>query len=284
MEKILVAIDFSESSKNTFDHAISVASKFRAKLVLMWVENSKSTKHLGIEKGADIHSEVNSKFDDLISSVEDATAKDNIDTLIVQGNTVDKVIEMSKELEVSLIFEGSHGAHGFRKYILGSNANNIIAEATCPVITVRHNRGVSRALETIVIPIDSTLDTRQKVPLSVKLARLYGAEIHLLGLFFNNVGNIKNRVISYTEQAEIYCKKNGVKSVVVHYITTDDGARTILNYAKKVDAGLISVMIDAELGGSMWNLRSQGKQFVNQSPIPILSIANRELIKSRPGL
>ncbi|RLD44106.1 MAG: hypothetical protein DRI86_08365 [Bacteroidetes bacterium] len=284
MEKFLVAVDFSESSKNTFDHALSVAEKFNAKLILMWVENSNSVKNLKLEKGVDIHVAVNERFDNLIASISNVAIRNNVEVRLEKGDTVNTVVKSAKKLEINLIFEGSHGAHGFRKYLLGSIANKIIAEATCPVITVRHNRGVNRALKVIVIPIDSTLDTRQKLPLSVKLARLFDAEIHLLGLYFNNVDNIKRLINSYTEQAETYCIKNGVKNVVVHYIKTEDGARTILNYAKKVDAGLISVMIDAELGGSMWSLRSQGKQFVNQSPIPILSIANRELIKSRPGL
>ena len=46
MKRILVAIDFSESSHNTLDHAASLASKFRSKLLLLWVENPKSLKHL----------------------------------------------------------------------------------------------------------------------------------------------------------------------------------------------------------------------------------------------
>ena len=43
-------------------------------------------------------------------------------------------------------------------------------------------------------------------------------------------------------------------------------------------------MIDAEKGGCSFSLISQGKQFVNQSPIPILSIANKERIRTTPKI
>ena len=284
MYKILVAIDFSNSANNTLNHAVSVAEKFKAKILLIWVESSKSLKHLNISRTDNLKEEVNNRFDSLISSIESEELRNNLETFIIKGNSSEEIIKLAKEKQVDLIFEGSHGFHGFKRYLVGSNANKIIAEASCPVITVRPNREVNRELNTIVVPIDSTLDTRQKLPLTVKLAIVFGAEVHLLGLYFNKNVSTKRKVDSYTEQADAYCKKYGVKDIVIHNVYTEDGARTIINYAKKVNAGLISVMIEAEFGGSNWSLLSQGKQFINQSPIPILSIANKELIKRRPGL
>ena len=107
--------------------------------------------------------------------------------------------------------------------------------------------------------------------------------MHLLGLYFSSVGTLRKRVNSYIEQSEQFLVKSGVK-VVIHYSASSNGARTIMNYAIKVHAGMIATMIDTEsLASDLW-LGSQGQQLVNQSPVPILSIANKEYMRSRPGL
>lgn len=284
MKKILVAIDFSESSQNTLMHAVSLASKFKAKLLLLWVENSKSIKHLNLTGEKSTHEIVDEKFQELISLIADKEVINNVQKIISKGDPASQVILVSKTEEVQLIVVGTHGTHGFRRYLTGSSANKIVATAHCPVLTIRPNRDLSKELKVIVIPIDGGLDTRQKLPMASLLAKYFNAEVHLLGIHFNKADTVKRRVKNYTEQSEKYLISNGVKKIVIHYTPSNDGARTILNYAKKVHAGLIAVMIDAEMGGSSFSLQSQGKQFVNQSPIPILSIANKELIRTAPKM
>ena len=284
MEKILVAIDFSESSHNTFEHAVGLAQRFNANLIIHWVESSKSISHLEIGKNDDPYAVVNQKFDSLVAEFGTKLGADKFELLISKGEAAQQITEEAKKNNVSVIVVGTHGFHGFKKYLMGSNANKVLAMASIPVITIRPNRDVGRDLNVVVVPIDSGLDTRQKLPLATKIARIYGADIHILGLYFTNIASIRRKVDSYTDQAKNYVIKNGVSNVVVHKTATKNGARTILNYAKKVNAGLIAVMIEAELGGSSWSLASQSKQFVNQSPIPILSVANKELIRTAPKL
>ena len=284
MDKILVAIDFSESAQNTLDHAAGVAKAFNANLIMLWIENSKSISHLGISKTDNVHDAVNERFNTYSDSVSNTISKDRIETIIDKGDSASVISKLAKELKISMIVIGTHGAHGFKKYLMGSNANKVLATAPCPVITIRPNRDIGRELNVIVVPIDSGLDTRQKLPLATLMARRFDAEIHILALYFSNVDTIRRRVDSYSDQAQAYAIKQGVKNVVLHKTFSKDGARTIINYAKKVDAGLIAVMIDAELGGSSWSLGSQAKQFVNQSPIPILNVANKELIRTAPKM
>ena len=284
MDKILVAIDFSESSQNTLDHAAGVAKAFNASLVMLWIENSRSISHLDISKNDDIHIAVKERFNTFIQSVSKDISSDKVETRIEKGDSSDAITKVAKELNVAMIIIGTHGAHGFKKYLMGSNANKVLASAPCPVITVLPNRDIGRELNVIVVPIDSGLDTRQKLPLATLIARRFNAEIHILGLYFSNIETIRRRVDSYSDQAHAYVIKQGVKNVVLHKTYSKDGARTIINYAKKVNAGLIAVMIDAELGGSSWSLGSQAKQFVNQSPIPILNIVNKELIRTAPKM
>ena len=284
MNEILVGVDFSESSQNALAHAVGLATKFKSNMLLVWVENSNSIRHLELEKGEDVHSVVEKKFQEVIEKYGEDISPRDIDTKICKGVTYKEIVNLSIENDVDMIVVGAHGSQGFRRFLMGDNANHIIAEARCPVITIREHRTLKRDLDTIVIPIDSSLDTRQKLPIATKIALYYGAEVHLLGLYFSNVGALRKRVNSYVEQSEQFMIKSGVKNVVIHYAASRNGARTIMNYAIKVNAGLIATMIETErLASDLW-LGSQGQQLVNQSPVPILSIANKEYMRSRPGL
>jgi len=284
MNEILVGVDFSESSQNALAHAIGLASKFKSNLLLVWVENSNSIRHLDIKSDDSIKDVVESRFKKIINDYSNEISPKDIEYRIRKGVTYREVIALSIENDVDMIVVGAHGSQGFRRFLMGDNANHIIAEAKCPVVTIREHRTLNRDLDTIVIPIDSSLDTRQKLPIATKIALYYGADIHLLGLYFSNVGTLRKRVNSYVEQSEQFIIKSGVKNVVIHYAASKNGARTIMNYAIKVNAGLIATMIETErLASDLW-LGSQGQQLVNQSPVPILSIANKEYMRSRPGL
>jgi len=282
MNEILVAIDFSDSSINALEHAVSVAEGFKSNLLLVWVETKNSLRHLGVKKSDEAHKIVEQKFKDIIEKYKTNIGKQEIEYRIRKGETYKEVIALSKENKVDMIVTGVHGSHGFRRFFMGTNANHIVAEAKCPVLTIGLHRTTGRALENIVLPIDNTLDTRQKVGLATRFAQLYGATIHILGLYSTNVKSLRMRVDNYVEQVDKHLKKARVKTVI-HTANKND-ARTILNYAKKVDANLLVTMIETESRTSDLWLGSQGQQLVNQSPIPVLSIANRQLIKARPGL
>jgi len=284
MNEILVGVDFSESSNNALAHAVGLAARFKSNMLWSWVENKNSIRHLELKKGEDVHEAVKKKFNELLEKHSSEINIQNVETKMLKGVTYKEVINLSVENQVDLIVVGAHGAQGFRKFLMGDNANHIIAEAKCPVITIREHRTLSKGLNTIVIPIDSSLDTRQKLPISTKMALAYGAEVHLLGLYFSDVGTLRKRVNSYVEQTQKFLLKSGVKKVIIHYTKSKNGARTIMNYAIKVNAGLISTMIETEkLSSDLW-LGSQGQQLVNQSPVPIMSIANKEILKTRPGM
>jgi len=283
MNEILVAVDFSESSINALEHAIGVAEKFKSNILMVWVESKSSLQHLSISKGEDAKKIVEQKFKEIIEKYQINIGKQEMEYRCKKGIAYKEIVALSIENEVDMIVTGVHGSHGFRRFLMGDTANHIIAEAKCPVLTIGLHRTLGRALQAIVLPVDQSLDTRQKVGIATQFAQLFGATIHILGLYTSSVKTLRRRVDEYVNQVDKHLKKNGIKTVV--YIEKDyKGAKSILNYSKKVDANLILTMIETESRTSDLWLGSQGQQLVNQSPIPVLSIANRQLIKSRPGL
>lgn len=56
---------------------------------------------------------------------------------IVEGAADEKIVEIGKKLNKDLIVMGSHGYRGVNKAILGSTAERVIVNASCPVLVVK---------------------------------------------------------------------------------------------------------------------------------------------------
>lgn len=46
------------------------------------------------------------------------------------------IVSLARELEADLIVVGSHGAHGVARWLMGSVAERVVRQATCPVLVV----------------------------------------------------------------------------------------------------------------------------------------------------
>lgn len=275
-----MAMDFSPSSINAYQHAISIAEKFALSINVLWNESKDSIEKLKPTKERPIKTAIEEKLSELNEKYNQKKVETNI--IITKGTTYKEVIRVAEEINAELIVVGNHGTHGVRRFFIGDNANKIIASAKCPVLTIQLHRSISNDLKKIVIAIDNTLETRQKIPITTDFALMFGAEVHILGIYSSNVSTMRMRVDSYVKQAYAGLKTKGIP-VVTQFISTSDLSKSMLNYAKQINANLIITMVDTEYFTKDMFLGKQGQQLVNQSHIPVLSVHNKEIIKSRPG-
>ena len=64
---------------------------------------------------------------------------------------------------------GTHGASGFEKLWVGSNAYRVASAAPCPVITIRETFE-KETFSRILVPLDNSKETRQKIPMAIFFA------------------------------------------------------------------------------------------------------------------
>lgn len=283
MKNILAAVDFSDCSINALEHAISIAVKGSFAVHMVWVNNPSITKTtIYSDASSELIDEVKSQFDKLILKYQTEFPALTIDYVIREGKVYLEMINEAKELESMALVMGTHGASGFEQFWIGSNANKLISISNIPVITVRAGVSVSRALSRIILPIDSTVETRQKVPFTVMLAKLFDAEIHILALYRTQVKNIRDRIEEYVEQVVAYLEEEKVK-YVVKGIDADNITLATIEYGKTVDANLISIMTEQETSPFNLLIGPYAQQMVNNSPFPVLSIKPRELMIIETG-
>lgn len=279
MKKIVVAIDFLDCSLNALAHAVSIADKAKADIEMVWVNMPDNSKEIFKCDPDALLNEVDKRFNELIEDYSPELENGKMTYSIREGKVYKEIILAARESKADLVVAGTHGSAGFEEFWIGSNANKIVSATEKPIITIRGGVDVQRSLNRIVLPIDSTVETRQKLPFTTELAKIHDAEIHVLSIYTTKVQAVRYRVDTYSDQVIEYLEEEGVK-YVRDAVEADNLTNSTIGYAERIDANLISIMTEQErTTANLW-LGPYAQQMVNHSPYPVLSIHPKELIRS----
>lgn len=141
MKTILVPLDFSPVSEAVLETVKVFAVAHNAEVVLLHVEapepdfvgygpGPQVVRHAVAEKISEHHEKMHAMRDGLKEAGVEAKA------LVIQGGTVDKILEEAKRLEADLIILGSHGHGAVFDLLVGSVTDGVIRKATVPVVVV----------------------------------------------------------------------------------------------------------------------------------------------------
>lgn len=270
MEKIIVGIDFSQGSDCAIDLAIDLANKWGNELKLVYVMSTKYDSALMSDN------EIQGKIDDVIRRHESKLHTGKLECLIRHGRVYRELNAVAEEEKAWLIVVGSHGTSGYERNWIGKNAYRTITEATLPVLTIRENFNFNKALEKIVLPLDSSMETRQKVTQAIKFARAFGSQVYVLGLYSSDVADVRSIVDKYVEQTEKVLVSSGIKCSVAKK-ETENVTQTTIEFAEKISADLIMIMAEQEKTVSNILLGSYAQQMIHHSQTPVLTIHSEEL-------
>ena len=275
MSKILVSIDFSDCSINAFVHALSIAQHCSSDLLLVWVEKPPSEKDKFEKQAGEPARDVKKQFEEMIGKYQPELPGNKITYKLRTGTIYKEIAKEAKDSKAMMVVAGTYGASGFDEFWIGSNANKIVSAAPCPVITIRAGINIMRPLKKIVLPIDRTLETRQKATFTGFLAKKHDAEVHILSLYTSKVKAIRRDVNIYAGQVELHYQQEGVNYQMA-FKECDNISDAMIEYALKTEANLISIMTEQESKTSNLWMGTYAHQTVNHSPIPVLSIHSKE--------
>jgi nucleotide-binding universal stress UspA family protein len=282
MKQIIVAIDFSKTSLNALAYGIHLANKANADVQMVWVDNTTS-EEVVFEGFA--HEERNEKVA-LLKELQEKHAKSlkggKLDFKTRKGKVYIEIALQAKSVSADVIIAGTHGVSGFEEFWIGSNAYRIVTSAPCPVITLRHDFVVGD-IKSIVIPIDSSQETRQKIPVAAQIAQLFNSEIHILSLYSTPLKSVQKRVDNYARHVIDYCEERKINYVSV-IMESENITRTTIDYAESVGSGLIAIMTEQETTTANIFLGPYAQQMVNHSPVPVLSMRAKELVSITNGI
>jgi nucleotide-binding universal stress UspA family protein len=194
IKSILCPIDFSKSSVSAFDYAQSIASHYKALLLLQHVVDS-LRPYYPYHAFPNEYDEICQKLRaDAVHQLQEFAKTHNCcgvrtQCTVQDGDVNALILEVAEERAVDLIVMGTHGLRGLDHLTLGSVTEKVLRKARCPVLAVRKPAHESTAqtaaphlveVRRIVCCTDFSEPSGQAWEHAVSLAAEYRAELALL--------------------------------------------------------------------------------------------------------
>ncbi len=187
---ILLAVDFTQPTKRSFDAAVRMARVFGATIHILHV-NEEDEMFAG--HGSD---EVNQFLADVVErrarwmdGFETAAAEQGVEAAPVlrNGRPADTILEVADEVDAGMIVMGTQGARGLGNLLTGSVAKRVLRRAERPVLVISREAGVAPAesggtFEHVVYPTDFSDASRTGLRLAELFARRTSCMLSLINV------------------------------------------------------------------------------------------------------
>ncbi len=228
-----------------------------------------------------------------------------VEPVIVEGEPAAQIAKAVRDYEIDLVTVVTHGRKGLARALWGSTAEEIIAEAPCPVLTIRPpqhdfvehrgNRSEVR-LNRVLLSTNFRPSSAAATQVATQLANQSGAELHAVYV----IGD-------YLEQISVMFPEGGLHALTrlrdyvqerMVQLSRSDGARAVphisegrpyeeivrLAEEKDVDVIVIGTSVHPSLFGGAPVLGSEIERVVRNAPCPVLCVPAARVLTPLPAL
>ncbi|NTW32658.1 MAG: universal stress protein [Bacteroidetes bacterium] len=270
---VLVPTDFTKVAEYAIDHAAGIAKLLNGKVVILHVINKETKSYLKKEKLTDVA--INEKLKTIAETVE---KKYNVklDYIAREGSIFTTISEVTEEVGARIIVMGTHGKIGVQ-HLIGSFALKVIESSNVPVITVQE-KDFGKGYKNIVLPIDESSESKQKVKWAIHIARIFNSTIHLFGIKYNDELKM-DEVEKNMAQVKNFLSKNSIKyTAKISPDSKSNFAKNILEFSDQIKADMIMIMTNPDQLLPNFLLSQWSEQVIfNQSKTPVMSVNPVEL-------
>lgn len=172
LEKILVAVDFSEHSDVALEQALHIAAeRSDVEIVLLWVESARDPYPLlANEASSTANGDEQSRAarKSLQELAERVRAREiTVDVRVATGYPDEVIVATADELAATLVIVGTRGLTGFKRFLLGSVAEKVVRMSASNVLVAR---GVPRPLARVLVATDFSAASEHALQVALALA------------------------------------------------------------------------------------------------------------------
>lgn len=279
--KILIPVDFSATSLLAIKHGAFIAQTEKSEIYLLHVINAPYMSQnmflpvINLEDNSDVEKKALEK---LAEVAKDLKAQYNVSAqcIIKVGNPSIEVTNVAKEINASLIVMGTHGYSPIEELVIGSVALKVITKAPCPTMAMS-NAAEHSGYKKIVMPIDGTVNSRQKVNYTLEMAKKFGATVYAIGLLGTNEENELPGMEVILNQIKKLAEEQGVPYQSELLNNQKNRATATVNYVDKVNADLVIIMTDQDAELSGFFLGPYSQQVIHLSKVPVIAVKPKDL-------
>jgi nucleotide-binding universal stress UspA family protein len=144
---ILCPVDFSKGSDRALEQAAILANAIGASVELLHVyhlptlalaDGMVSMSAGLVAAPPESIAKRTAEAQDVLDMHRDQLASRGIrtSTHLIEGNPINRIVERAKQLHACMLVLGTHGHSGFKRFVLGSTAEQVVRQAGVPVLTV----------------------------------------------------------------------------------------------------------------------------------------------------
>lgn len=254
---ILVPIDSNDQAVVALRQSYNLARLTRSKIMLLSVDDGKGNT-------------IKSGLDELAKEAAEKTGQ-AVETIIKKGDLYEEVNKVADELNPLFIVIGITRAEG--QDVKGKNkyALQMIHKSHHPIISVGGKTHID-GCNTIILPIDLSIQSREKIPRAVDVAKLFNSEIKILSVITDESKLEQNKLHMYANQCVKYISEHGVKASQKFIHTKENVTKVVFDYGKQVGADLIIIVSTTEVSIKEYFTGTAAQQLINNSDIPILTL------------
>ncbi len=262
---ILCPIDFSEFSVSAYQHALSVAEHYEAKLVAQHIVELWRHPSFDFAASAGLYEESlqalrESGKEQLQEFVKKHTQDEIQPELVVQvGLAADSILSFAQSQETDVIVMGTHGRRGFDRLMLGSVTDRVMRRAPCPVLAASKPYDSAAAgkewghvhhLSRILFCADFSENSQRALKYAISATAEYDAELTLLHVLEEVPGpaETEEAIARATEQLDRLIPPEGRKSLKI---------KTAVRIGKPY-AQIIQLALEAQIDLVSMGVRGRG--------------------------
>ncbi len=288
LKKILWVTDFSDEAQEAFVYAKLFAKTFNAKLIALHVVPDFSPTLYSMT--AVIKSELTKRLTEMKKEAErkltrlQKKQRFEFKSIVLEGNASKKIIETSEKQKVDLIIMGKRGTSAIEKLFIGSVANQVLRNATVPILLTKKRTG-KPVFKKILVPTDFSKQEEVERDFAWKLAKGLDSDITLLHVLELHDYEFSPKALDDMFNSVLKRLKKRKASEKEDIRVTEDVYRAInaslgvVDYADtgKFDMIVISTCVHSKL--ERFFLGSTTEKVISYSNIPIFAIPPAHCLK-----
>ncbi|MDD4920928.1 MAG: universal stress protein [Bacteroidales bacterium] len=140
IEKVLIAMDYDETSQKVAEQGFAMAKAMNAKVVLLHVISEQPVYYSSYTYMQSLRVDI---MDDLKKSIQKFLDKakkhlgdESIQTIFEAGDIAETILKTAKEMKVDVIVMGSHSRKWLENIIMGSTAEKVLEKTSLPLFVI----------------------------------------------------------------------------------------------------------------------------------------------------
>jgi nucleotide-binding universal stress UspA family protein len=284
LKNLLFATDLSDAASAAIPYGREIAKRYGAHLFVLHVRPPIVNPVTPPQTWANTEEAARMEDERHQTELTAQFAGANADILIQEGDVQSALAAIIDKKKIDLIVIGTRGRSGIKKFFLGSVAEEIFRQVSCPVLTVGPH--VSSALvpdggpRKILYATDFRQESQLAASYAVSLAQEFQASLTLIHAVANpgvgelvNAAQLENHYLEQLQglvppEAEAWCK-------VDYVVKQSRAADGILEVAKERNVDLIILGVRPETGfpGASTHLPiATAHKVVSHANCPVLTI------------